>query len=187
VPTVAAAWQVWYSWSAGRYVSHGLALHLGDPGRLLTGLLNHPSVRCQGIACRDHPLKRDYSTSSLFGWCSTSYCSAGSEIDIYWSSCPTHAHELQVLLSRFRIVVASISLVLALTAGLWTRGELERHEAWWRAAESARAAGVEPGAIFGAWEWTFHYTFAHYIRYCISDDLNDLWKRWLPERYRQAN
>src|SRR5262249_30102114 len=99
------------------------------------------------------------------------------------------ARELRPLLHRFRMVLALSSLILALTAALWTRGLLERSEAWWTAAESARIAGVEPSAIFGSWEWIAYYTFADYlvdIGYRTPDSNNDLWHRWLPERYQQA-
>jgi hypothetical protein len=100
------------------------------------------------------------------------------------------ARELQPLLHRFRIVLALTSLILALTAALWTRGWLEREEAWWTAAESARVAGVEPGAIFGSFGWMFYYgTFADYlvdIGHRTPDNNDDLWYRWLPERRNLA-
>jgi len=99
------------------------------------------------------------------------------------------ARELQPLLHRFRTVLALTSLILALTAALWTRGLLEREEAWWTAAESARVAGVEPGAIFGSWVWIFYYSFADYlvdIGNRTPDNRNDLWYRWLPGRYNRA-
>ena len=86
-------------------------------------------------------------------------------------------------------MLALTSLILALTAALWTRGLLEREEAWWTAAESARVAGVEPGAIFGSWVWIFYYSFADYlvdIGNRTPDNRNDLWYRWLPGRYNRA-
>jgi Dolichyl-phosphate-mannose-protein mannosyltransferase len=99
------------------------------------------------------------------------------------------ARELQPLLHRFRTVLALTSLVLALTAALWTRGWLEHDEAWWTAAESARATGVEPSEIFGWWVWVFYYSFGDYlvdIGNRTPDSRDDLWHRWLPERYNQA-
>jgi hypothetical protein len=99
------------------------------------------------------------------------------------------ARELRPLLHRFRTVVALSSLVLALTAALWTRGWLEHEEAWWTAAESARAAGVEPSEIFGSWVWIFYYSFGDYlvdIGNRTPDSRDDLWHRWLPELRNRA-
>ena len=93
------------------------------------------------------------------------------------------ARELQPLLHRFRIVLALTSL-RALTAAPWTRGLLEREEAWWTAAESARVAGVELGAISGSWPWMFYYgAFTDYlvdVGHRTPNNSNDLWYRWRP-------
>jgi 4-amino-4-deoxy-L-arabinose transferase-like glycosyltransferase len=92
-------------------------------------------------------------------------------------------------LRRFATVTIVLCLAIALTAALWTRGLLAREEAMWSAAESLRASGVPSERIYARWTWVSYYGFQDYVAEVGDrklDDLSDLFNRWFPARYANA-
>ena len=60
--------------------------------------------------------------------------------------------------SRVRCaVVAACAVCSLLSAALWTRGALDRHQAAWEAAEWARATGAPPSKIAAELPWAGYY------------------------------
>jgi 4-amino-4-deoxy-L-arabinose transferase-like glycosyltransferase len=84
-------------------------------------------------------------------------------------------------------VLATI-IILVLSA-MWTRANLERQEAHWKAGEQLKAAGIPVAEIYGSWQWIAHYRFHEYIREIggrVAPNLGDLFDRWMPEQYKAA-
>src|SRR5262249_31208064 len=74
-------------------------------------------------------------------------------------------------------------------SSMWTRGILEREEAYWAGAEALRRSGVAPRRIYGKWTWITYHGFQDYlaeINYRTVVDTADYFGRWLPERRQSA-
>jgi Dolichyl-phosphate-mannose-protein mannosyltransferase len=94
-------------------------------------------------------------------------------------------------LNRWRMVMAMVCLAMLVTSAVWTRGLLVKEEAEWMAAESVRAAGIEPKHIFGNWVWNMYHGATDDYMAEIGDSTplasnDDLWLRFLPQRREQA-
>jgi hypothetical protein len=84
-------------------------------------------------------------------------------------------------------VLATV-LILVLSA-MWTRSDLARQEAHWKAGEQLKTAGIPVNRIYGSWQWIAHYRFHEYIEEIGGRqvrNLSDLWERWLPKQYKAA-
>jgi len=94
-------------------------------------------------------------------------------------------------LNRWRMVMVMVCLAMLVTSAVWTRGLMVKEEAEWTAAESIRAAGIEPKYIFGYWVWNMYHGAADDYMAEIGDSAlqastDDFWLRFLPQRREQA-
>jgi len=94
-------------------------------------------------------------------------------------------------LHRWRMAMVMVCLAMLVTSAVWTRGLLVAAEAAWMAAESIRAAGVEPKHIDGSWVWNMYRGAIDDYMTAIGDstllDSNeDFWLHFYPQRREQA-
>ncbi len=101
-------------------------------------------------------------------------------------------HYLGSWLNRWKMAMAILCLGMLVTSAVWTRGLMAEAEAKWKAAESIRAAGVEPRHIYGSPEWNFYHGATDDYMAEIRDSTKldskkeDFWRRWYPQRQKQS-
>lgn len=91
---------------------------------------------------------------------------------------------------RFHNWAILATVAILVVSAMWTRADLERQEAHWKAGEWLKEAGVPVTRIYGSWPWIGHYRFHEYIAEISgrqTQKLSDVWERWLPALYKDAD
>ena len=70
---------------------------------------------------------------------------------------------------RFRGCAILATMVILVMSAMWTRANLERQEAHWKAGEQLKAAGIPVNQIYGSWPWIAHYRFHDTPKKLVAD------------------
>lgn len=94
-------------------------------------------------------------------------------------------------LKRFQALLAISFLLILAASAVWTRGLLAEKEAFWRAGESLRTAGISPKEINASWEWNcYQGAFDEYVAEVRDQKfttIDDFFLRWQREREAEAS
>ena len=97
-------------------------------------------------------------------------------------------------MNRFNFTTAIACLIMLVFSTIWTRGILERSEAYWKGGEFVRSIGMKPNQIHGDWTWNSYYRFSDYVAEVRDHPLNDFnydlvsdyFYHWLEEQREHA-